>query len=621
MKPIHRAAAVGALFAVALFALASFYARDVYGSFLRNGALGRIDLAFLLRPMVVDFCVCAAVTLLIWRRAGWTRAVAAGIGVVFALVQYAQFRSAVSSDGYLTAGKLVMAELIHYALPRGAILGLGVTLLAAGVLLPWALSLLEIAELDDRTRERAALVLLAFSTALLLIPRGVRERAMEREHGLVPESPSVALARAFVSLAQSHGRFEARLRPADLELSRAYGIRIDPASLTPLVKPAFYDHPFPWPSAGAIPRPNVIVLFVESLGTPFVGAYGEAAPGLTPNLDDFATHAMRVDGYYNHAFPTVKGLRGQLCSIYPPFGYEEWMRATTKIETSRLYCLPHVLAEAGYHTAYVAPNPADEAFSRSQFIDFGFDETIFEKEARGLFLGGEKPIHPSNLSDHQLFRALTRYLERRDPAPPLFLAVSTIETHFDWGILSDGVPYRDGSDRVLSLYHNLDDAFGTFWRWFEASPYAANTILIVTGDHVPPPSDAIREVEGPLYRGTNVDTMALLIHDPVHALPPTFEANTSSIDFAPSLLQLLAIPNRPNPFVGRSMFTDRAGLKGGPGEGDGDVLIWEGGKPRVVSTKWMDCEAPDLAADPACGVARIVRYIERVEWTNRVWRN
>ena len=162
-----------------------------------------------------------------------------------------------------------------------------------------------------------------------------------------------------------------------------------------------------------------------------------------------------------------------------------------------------------------------------------------------------------------MFRILVRYLEARTSDTPFFLTLSTIETH----LASDTSPghrqYGDGRNPVLNVFHQLDRGFGHFWQWFKRSEYAHNAIVVLTGDHAMLPRDALRQVAGPAFRNHRFDYMALFIRDPTHDLPASFRANTTSIDFTPSLLQLLGIQELPNAFLGLSMFSDRPQVRPG----------------------------------------------------------
>ena len=93
-------------------------------------------------------------------------------------------------------------------------------------------------------------------------------------------------------------------------------------------------------------------------------------------------------------------------------------------------------------------------------------------------------------------------------------------------------------------------------------------MVILTADHTHyPDRDYVKLVANdPGYVPVFVDRIPLIIYHPTKQLPTEFDAgNASSINFTPSLIHLLGLENRPNPFLGRSIF-DPAG-QNTPGSG------------------------------------------------------
>ncbi len=350
--------------------------------------------------------------------------------------------------------------------------------------------------------------------------------------------------------------------PIDPELARRFGFEPLAAGDGWPWRTRIYDTPMPWPRRVGAPtrRPNVIVFFVESLSARMVGAYGLRSYSVTPHLDRFAKRAMRVTGYVNHTTPTVPGLFGQLCSIYPP-----WVAEMTGVQAQGPWrCLPRLMAEQGYYTAYLTHSSPKYAHIGELTKAWGFQDRFFVRRLQTQYLGGEAPVLGlGGLSDHQVMRALVGYLSRSDVRPagkPFFLAVSTVGTHTGRTLNPvDGVPPLPGHTATVdALFHDFDDAFGRFLDWFERSPLAANTILVVTGDHAHFPGLPFRAVAGEGYQPSVWDDLALLIRDPFHQLPRVLQVRASSLDLAPTLWQLAGLPaRRRNPFLGRSIFGDR----------------------------------------------------------------
>jgi arylsulfatase A-like enzyme len=123
----------------------------------------------------------------------------------------------------------------------------------------------------------------------------------------------------------------------------------------PLVKDTYYD-----PKKSnliLIPKrkqmPNVLVFFVEGFSARALGVYGSGLKNITPSLNQFAQHSLVVRNYYNHTAATNRGLRGQLCSIYP---YLENM----KFKDS---CMNRLLENSGYETYFATSESAQRQIS------------------------------------------------------------------------------------------------------------------------------------------------------------------------------------------------------------------------------------------------------------------
>ncbi len=142
-------------------------------------------------------------------------------------------------------------------------------------------------------------------------------------------------------------------------------------------------------------------------------------------------------------------------------------------------------------------------------------------------------------------------------------------THAFLDIMPNGVKYGDGSNPVLNRLHNFDYEVGKFLDYFLASDYAKNTLLILTADHADYPDKSYREISEKNDQPLFVDRIPLIIYDPSHDLPPVYDAHgRTSIDFAPTLLQLLGVKNADNSFLGTSLFERNPGSIGFAAIGD-----------------------------------------------------
>lgn len=345
----------------------------------------------------------------------------------------------------------------------------------------------------------------------------------------------------------------------------------------PYLKDWVNREPLPFAGKPPVAQPNVIVLFIEGMSARTLEPYGSTYPGLTPNLQALARDTMVVDNYYNHTAATYRGLQGQMTSGFPRYGGSEggqgWMDGSNadRYATRSYSSLSGVLDKAGYHTVFFAPHPSVSALN-DLIAMLGFDE-LYNRERSVKTLLQDDPVQPfirNALTDHDLFLALRRYLERNHDRQPLFIGLYNIGTHAFMDVDEHGEKYGDGSNHSLNTIHNLDAQFGRFYRWFAKSRYADNTLLVFTSDHAHYPEPSYVQVARDERTGDDaydpyfVDRIPMFVRAPWLEMPARFDAHDrTSLGLAPTVLSLLGIEGARNSFVGQSIF--RPYRSGDPG--------------------------------------------------------
>ena len=333
----------------------------------------------------------------------------------------------------------------------------------------------------------------------------------------------------------------------------------------PLVRERVADAPLPFAGTGDAPdRPNIIVLFAEGTSSRLLEAYGGRYPGLTPNISRMAAGSMVVENYFNHTAATFRGLQGQMSSGFPRHGGAEKGAGWTEQDNATAYekrsyaTVSRILHERGYQTAFFSPHPARDALTRLIAM-LGFDEVYTLERSREL-LGSLGRLNRGSLTDRDLFRAVRKFLEQRPrDAAPVFVATYNIGTHAFLDSPPGAEKYGDGDNISLNTLHEFDAEFGRFYDWFIRSRHAADTILVLTSDHAHYPEPPYVEVAGEDLAPFFVDRIPLLVHAPWLDLPARYDARgRTSLDFAPTLLQLAGVTEARNSFVGRTIFNPAA---------------------------------------------------------------
>jgi len=354
-----------------------------------------------------------------------------------------------------------------------------------------------------------------------------------------------------------------KLSKYELKVVGKLGFNLNQKNRYPLIKDRIYKGPPPFNKiSDNHKKPNIIVFFTEGFSARTINYYGSKYPDLTPNIDDFAKCSMVVHKYYNHTVSTYRGLHGQLCSLYPTYGgIGGWHTNYKSIPKPDYLSLNHILDNHGYKTIFLDSHRKDEAFVDEMMRHLGFDQVWTAETLSKAFLNSAEPLRNDSLSDVQLYNSLIGFLKKRSATAlkkePFFIGLYNLGTHTLQNISRDGKKYNDGKNLSLNTIHTLDYSFGKFWWYYQNSQYSKNTIVIFTADHCHYQEKAfVAAFDEPGYQRIFVDRVPLIIHDPTRKLPQTFDANyATSVDFTPSLIHYLGLPNHKNPFIGTSIFS------------------------------------------------------------------
>ncbi len=408
-------------------------------------------------------------------------------------------------------------------------------------------------------------------------------------------------------------RSKLKIDANDIALGKQYGFIFKPEKKYPFINKTTYTVNQDSICLEQV-RPNLIVFFGESLSALKLGCYNPTYKNITPNIDSFAKDSLVIHNYYNHVSPTVRGIIGQLCSTYPEYGYHIWK--SLKLKTPPACSLPQLLKAQGYTNTYFSASAPEVTYLEEQLKSIGYTKTFFSNKIGKEFLNGEKGLLPSDdYSDHQMIRSLIKFMKKTKATDqPFFITVSNMETHVDMNITTDGKPYKDGTNPVLNTTYNFDHAFGKFWKYFKSSKFYKNTIVILTADHAHFPSVRFTETAGNNYQKLYCDKIAFIIYNPFSNQKGTFDAYTTSIDFAPTVVQVLNLQSKENSFLGHSIFKDRRKYKSGIGIFRDKLFTIEKDKAEAHN---LDNKAPATIKS----LYKLIRYSQQIQNDKRLWYN
>ncbi len=336
-------------------------------------------------------------------------------------------------------------------------------------------------------RSGGSLVAMVILCLLLLRSENWAPKAVKKERDEILERFGLANAapvRSLLDLLQKPSSNDGKLNQEDVELLASRQIAVSPAVKYPLVKLSAYSSANPAIELGLeIPgRPNVVLLFAEGISARSIEVYSDRHKGLTPNLVTFSERAIVFDNYWSHTAASYRGMKGQLCSLYPSHDGTD----ASKGNFSKYFCLPDVFRENGYRSIFVNAHNRDSSYLDEMMPTLGFDETLSAENLLVSHLPGMQAAGQGSLSDHQFFKVMALEIEKQSKQPdkkPFFIAAYNLGTHAFFDVTSGEVKWRGGKNNSLNTIHNFDHAFGEFWEAFTKSDAAKNTVFILTSDH------------------------------------------------------------------------------------------------------------------------------------------
>jgi phosphoglycerol transferase MdoB-like AlkP superfamily enzyme len=288
------------------------------------------------------------------------------------------------------------------------------------------------------------------------------------------------------------------------------------------------------------PKPlHVIVLLEESLGSEFVGAFGDKR-GLTPNLDRLAAESLVFYQTYASGTRTVRGMEAVSAS-FPPVPAESIVK---RKGNEGMFNWSTVMQKNGYAPTFIYGGYGTFDNMNYFFGNNGYrvvDRTQMDKPKFSNIWG----VSDQDLFDNA-FKVFDAQVARRER---IFSVVMTTSNHkpftFPEGI--EGIKPKGGGRDTGVRY--ADYAIGHFLDELRKRPWFKDTMVVIAGDHGARVYGR-EDIPLPTYE------IPFLVYSPGHVAPGRVDTLTSQLDIAPTVLGLLGISYD-------SIFFGRDALAGG----------------------------------------------------------
>lgn len=228
------------------------------------------------------------------------------------------------------------------------------------------------------------------------------------------------------------------------------------------------------------PRPNVVVIVMESTRRDVTSLAGSPSPAATPHLQALARAGLEMTAARAVIPHTSKSLFSILCGR-PPLMQNALVEV---FDVITVQCLPSLLRAAGWRTAFF------------QSAVGGFEDRPrlarklgFERFAAWEDIGGE-PIGYLASDDESLAAPLDAFIGEA-PDRPFFAVLLTSGPHHPYRMSSraaaraeeSGAPIRTRRDSYLRLIEAEDALLGQVTADLAARGLTERTIVVAVGDH------------------------------------------------------------------------------------------------------------------------------------------
>ena len=330
-------------------------------------------------------------------------------------------------------------------------------------------------------------------------------------------------------------------------------------------------------------KPNVILIMVE-------GASGAVLPSVTkkakmkgnapmPRLDALAGRHLLFSQVVAHQRQTNRGEYAILCGDYPKLLTDQ-SKMTEQVYGEARRCLPALLRDEGYATAYIQAAPLGFMLKDQFMKKAGFDELVgdawFEKSYARTDWG---------VDDKAFFeQAIERVIALHDGEPPFFATLLTVGTHHPFTFPA-GKVLEGGKERRARAFRYADDALGDFLDALQERGVLQDTVVIITSDESAGLVDT-SAASGRLL-AQSWSFAIVMLPEPEAKVVDTLYAH---VDTALSIADLLGLESEAGRFLGRSWFRDYESPRSmfGGNTYARKAIMWTPSGPVVVCDEAFD---------------------------------
>ena len=300
---------------------------------------------------------------------------------------------------------------------------------------------------------------------------------------------------------------------------------------------------------------NVVMIQLESTRARATTPYNENLDTM-PFLDELAKKSLLVEQAYTVVPHTHNALAAINCGIEPPLDRWGTMLLGAREDSVPAACLPDLLGEQGYNSAYFMSQ--SESFERSPQIleNLGYDE--FYSVDRIDTEGFEKTNY-FGYEDEVMLEPSEKWLtEQRKSGEPFLVSYLTSAPHHDYLAPSGRYGSKDFTDddlvnRYLNSVRNQDFFLKKLIDQYKKLGLYEDTVFVIVGDHGEGFGEHGRfQHDNVIYEeGLRIP---LLVHDPRQFQSgATLGVPVNQLDILPTVTDLLGYEVKGGAYGGTSL--------------------------------------------------------------------
>jgi phosphoglycerol transferase MdoB-like AlkP superfamily enzyme len=223
------------------------------------------------------------------------------------------------------------------------------------------------------------------------------------------------------------------------------------------------------------PRPNVVIIMMESFGADIIAELG-GNPEVTPEFNSLTDKGIFFKNFYSTGPMTDRALSGVL-SGYPALPGICIIHYEKKTQT-----IPFIskdLRSAGYNTTFIYGGDINFAHMKSYVITAGFDRIISNNDNHfSSSIQRSKWGVPDEYTFERLFQ------ECGSSETPFFIFCLTLSNHNPFDVPMEPVfPGSGYEEQFFNAAYYSDKCLGEFISKARNTDWYKNTLLIILGDH------------------------------------------------------------------------------------------------------------------------------------------